>query len=385
MSEIPNNAGPSPEFLALRMLTDAEVRAAIQEVFAHQGMLAGMRKMLPASLCEQLLRASSSVQNSTEFQQQLMSPFLDYVRDISISRLTNAGLEDLDNNTHYLFISNHRDIGLDSAYLNRALFDHGFSTTQIAIGDNLMTHRLAALIFKINKSFAVLRSGNPRELYQHSLNMSAYIYEQISTNQASIWIAQREGRAKDGNDETQPGLLKMLGLAAEDDWVTHFRNLRMVPVSISYEYDPTALVKTLAHLKKLRDATWTKPMNEDVQHILLGISGQKGQVHLQFGQPLEEALLPLASLSGVRKQTEALAAIIDQQIQMGYRLHGINYYAYDVLYGTDMLQQQGDNGSSYEGYFEQLFHELPADQFDEGRQYLLGMYANPVRNALKWR
>ena len=201
--------------IRLSVLEDAEVQAAVQELFSSESLLEHMQRALPKELHDLLLNAVKQVYSTVDFQVKMMLPFLHFVEKHSISKLSVSGLEQLNPEQKYLFISNHRDIGLDSAFLNRALYEAGFTTTQIAIGDNLMTHRLAELIFRINKSFAVLRSGTPRELYQHSVRMSSYIHEMVHTGQDSIWLAQREGRAKDGNDFTQIGILKMLSLSKE--------------------------------------------------------------------------------------------------------------------------------------------------------------------------
>jgi len=373
-----------PADLALRMYTDTELQAAVREVFSNKNMLAGMRSFLPADLYDQLLAAKDQVKNSTDFQHQMMLPFLQFVERISINGLiTASGLDRLDPAQRYLFICNHRDIGQDSAFLNKALAENGFTTTQIAIGDNLMTHRLAELIFRINKSFAVLRSGSPRQMYQHSLAMSAYIHRLITRREDSVWIAQREGRAKDGNDCTQVGVMKMLSLCGQQGVVPHFRDLNVVPVAISYEYDPTGLVKTQDFLRKQLNPDYKKHPKEDLEHILLGIRGQKGHVHLQFSAPLTTELDAVAAVDGPKKQLEALALLIDQHIHRGYRLHPVNYIAHDLLTGTDNYQPHYSSAdlAREQLFFDQQLNQLPANQYPAGRQYLLGMYANPVRNS----
>lgn len=374
------------DFLSLRMFTDAEVQTAVREVFGHPAMLAGMRKLLPEALCQQLLDAHTTVVGSDDFQVKMMVPFLAFVEQASMDALTHSGLEGLNAEQPYLFISNHRDIGLDSAFINTALYQHGLTTTQIAIGDNLMTHRLAALIFKINKSFAVLRSGTPRELYGHSVRMSAYIHSQVQGHQSSVWIAQREGRAKDGNDFTQVGLLKMLSLSAAEPLGAYFRSLRIVPVSISYEYDPTDLAKTLTHLHKLHDPTYKKPVDEDVQHILMGIMGHKGRVHIHFGAPLGDAeAAAMDALPTPKQQLDCLAKYLDRQIHAGYALRPINYYACDQLLGTEACADRytAQEAQALGEYFDTRLGQLPQAQQGLGREYLLAMYANPVKNALK--
>lgn len=368
--------------IRLSVLEDHEVEAAVQELFGSASLLASMKTFMPAELYEKLLSAKDEVKSTRDFQEKMMLVFLRFVRELSISELTNSGLERLDPSKKYLFISNHRDIGLDSAFLNKALFEAGFTTTQIAIGDNLMTHRLAELIFRINKSFAVIRSGGPRELYQHSMRMSAYIHEMIHTGKDSVWIAQREGRSKDGNDRTQIGILKMLSLSNQGDLIDHFETLNIVPVSISYEYDPTGLVKTLSYLRKLKNPEFKKSFTEDIQHILLGIKGQKGHVHFHFGQPINSRIQPLRALDNGKKQLEELVAMLDKSIHTNYRLHPINYIACDLLLGTQKYQSyyNPEELRAITVFFEKQLALLPTDQLEEGRKYLLGIYANPVWN-----
>ena len=369
--------------IRLSVLEDHEVEAAVQELFGSASLLASIKTFMPADLYEALLSAKDQVKSTEDFQEKMMLVFLRFVRELSITALTNSGLEQLDPSQKYLFISNHRDIGLDSAYLNKVLFEAGFTTTQIAIGDNLMTHRLAELIFRINKSFAVIRSGSPRELYQHSMRMSAYIHEMIHTGQDSIWIAQREGRSKDGNDRTQIGMLKMLSLSNQGDLINHFAELNIVPVSISYEYDPTGLVKTLSHLRRLKNPEFKKSFTEDIQHILLGIKGQKGHVHFHFGKPLNSRLQPLRALDNAKKQLEELVVMLDKSIHTNYRLHPINYIACDLLRGTQKYKSyyKPEELREITVFFEKQLALLPADQLEDGRKYLLGIYANPVWNA----
>ncbi|MEL7247449.1 MAG: 1-acyl-sn-glycerol-3-phosphate acyltransferase [Bacteroidota bacterium] len=368
--------------IRLSVLEDAEVQAAVQELFSSPSLLKHMQRALPTEIHNLLLAAKAEVHSTADFQEKMMLPFLRFVERYSMTGISVNGLEQLDPQQKYLFISNHRDIGLDSAFLNKALYDAGFTTTQIAIGDNLMTHRLAELIFRINKSFAVLRSGTPRELYSHSIRMSSYIHEMIQSGQDSIWIAQREGRAKDGNDFTQVGILKMLSLSKQDDLVAHFKELNIVPVAISYEYDPTALAKTLEHLQKLENPDYKKSFKADIQHIIMGIFGPKGQVHLHFGKPLNASIDQLNELPNDKKRLAAMVEMIDQSIHQNYGLHAINYAALDLMEGRADFDQHYSNQDRETAitYFKDLLTQVPKGQYEEGKEYLLGMYANPVRN-----
>ena len=359
-----------------------EVRAAVQELFSYESFQRGLRMFLPEEMRQKILSAKEDIFDAQDAQTKLVLPFLLFIEGLSIKRFTVSGLEQLDPKQRYLFICNHRDIGLDSAFLNRALHEAGFPTTQIAIGDNLMKHRIAELIFRINKSFAVRREGSARELYQHSMRMSNYIFEQISQNQDSVWIAQREGRAKDGNDRTQIGLLKMLSLSKQGGLSTHFRELHIVPVAISYEFDPTGLVKTQEYLRKQLDPDYRKTFEEDMQHIFLGMKGQKGHIHIHFGPPLTQQLDALDQSANAKQQLETLAQLIDQTIHQHYHLHPINFVAHDLLSGQSGFKQfyREEEHQRFEAFFAEQLEQIPTEQRAAGREYLLNMYANPVKN-----
>ncbi|MFN0214874.1 MAG: glycerol acyltransferase [Saprospiraceae bacterium] len=363
---------------------DDQARAAIQELLSYPSLLQGMKAFLPAALNDLILNAKDKINSVRDFQEKIAYPLFKGIEKASISTLSSSGLEQLAPTLQYLFISNHRDIILDSAFLNIVLFDQGFRTSQIAIGDNLMRHRISELIFHINKSFVVKRSGSPMELYRYSVQLSEYIYKQITGKTDSVWIAQREGRAKDGDDRTQAGLVKMLSLNTKSDLKTYFRELKVVPVAISYEYDPCDLLKTQEFLNKRADPDYKKTFEEDVQHMLLGLKGQKGAVHFHFSAPLDTELDAFDAIPSPKKQLESLTEMIDQRIHQHYKLRPINYIAQDLLTKTDTFRNYYSNEDLEKGaaYFNQRFKLLTNDKEGFGQEYLLKMYANPLINFL---
>ncbi len=365
------------------ILQDEEVKNAIRELFSDHSFVEGMKAFLPAPLASHILEAKEHTETVFDFQKHIIHPLLKTLVQISITELSSSGLERLDPSGKYLFISNHRDIGLDSAFLNMILFDHNLPTSQIATGENLMANRIPELIFKINKSFVVKRSGSARELYEYSLKLSRYIHDLIVNKQDSVWIAQREGRAKDGNDKTQVGLLKMLSLCSDKDLEEHFRELQIVPVSISYEYDPCDILKTREYLRKKADPDYRKSIREDVEHILRGLKGQKGRVHFEFGKLLDEKLKIFNTAANSKQQLELLAALIDRSIHLNYRLHPVNYIAHDLLTGSEhhAYRYSPEERQQYLDFFAERLEVLPTEEYEAGRQYLLGIYANPVSNA----
>ncbi len=365
--------------------SDEQAKAAIQELFSYKSLLQGMKAFLPPALNDLILNVKDQVNSVGDFQEKIAYPLFKAIEKDSISQLTSSGLEQLDPSAQYLFVSNHRDIILDSAFLNIVLFEHKFRTSQIAIGDNLMRHRISELIFHINKSFVVKRSGTPMELYRYSVQLSEYIWQQITSKRDSVWIAQREGRAKDGDDRTQVGLVKMLSLSAKTDLKTYFKGLKVVPVAISYEHDPCDLLKAQEFLNKRANPDFKKTFEEDVQHMLLGLKGYKGAVHFHFSEPLDAELDAFDAIPSPKKQLELLAEIIDRRIHQYYKLHPINYVAQDLLTKTPSFQNYyaAEEQPRLSAFFEERFRLLTNDEEGLGREYLLKMYANPLVNQLE--
>ncbi len=247
----------------------------------------------------------------------------------------------------------------------------------MAIGDNLIVHRIAEILFRLNKSFIVKRTGTPRELYQYSIKLSNYIYDTVTSKEDSAWIAQRSGRAKDGNDKTQVALLKMLSISKKGDLKTHFKNLKIVPVSISYEFDPTDMLKVHEYLHKLEHPDHQKTFQEDVQSMFLGIRGCKGKTHFHYCAPLNAELEQLDDYEKPKDKLECLAQIIDTSIHQNYQLHPINYAALDLLNDADIYQNHYSTADK-----TALEEKLKRIDDERGKAYLLNMYANPLKNAI---
>jgi len=363
---------------------DNEAKAGVQELFSYEKFVTGMNGFLPPALSSQILASHKDISSIYDFQKDVIHPFLGWLIDQSTSGISASGLEALDKDDKYLFISNHRDISLDPAFVNLMLFDNGFTTVQIAIGDNLMKHRVAELIFRINKSFVVQRSGSSREIYQSSVALSEYISETIRSKTDSVWIAQKEGRAKDGNDKTQVGVLKMLHLSSNTKDYKHLETLKIVPVALSYEYDPCDYLKTREHLNRKYNSNYKKTFEEDVHSILQGIKGMKGKVHVSFGKPLSDLGETIQNTGAPKLVLEKVAHLIDTQIHNLYKLNPVNYVAYDLLYDEKRLADRYSNEEEEQviQYFEEIIHRFSPDLQVEARDYLLGIYANPVKNAL---
>jgi len=246
------------------------------------------------------------------------------------SQLTYSGLDKLDKNIRYLFISNHRDIMLDSAIMQAILFETGMSTSEMAVGDNLITDPLLEDIARVNKMIKVVRNTNAREMYASSILLSEYIRKTVKEQESSVWIAQRNGRTKDGIDITEQGLLKMLDMSGEGDFVRDFKELSIVPVSVSYEYEPCDILKA-REIYISRRQKYVKSEGEDLNSILTGIMQFKGGIHFNFCDVINEK--EVASCSGMEKNErfKALGEIMDLKINSTFHLWPNNYIAYDIL------------------------------------------------------
>ncbi len=287
-----------------------------------------------------------------------------------------SGLEALDADTPYLFMSNHRDITLDPAFTNYALYHNGFDTVRIAIGDNLLTKPYVSDLMRLNRSFIVKRSARgPREVFKAYRELSAYIRHSIQQDGAPVWIAHREGRAKDGVDRTEPAIIKMLAMSQDrkqESFEDFVADLHIVPVAISYELDPCDALKA-AELHQLSSTgSYEKAEHEDVASIAAGIRGNKGLVHVAFGEPLANSF----------DTPEAVATELDRQIIENYKLHGTSLYAWRALYGGEPPMELGElSGSCSEAEFERRMAAIPAAE----RNYALGIYANAITSKQKLR
>jgi len=323
-----------------------------------------------------LRRVFSKIHNVRDFQEQVGINMDKLLRRIDCN-LTASGLERLDADSSYLFISNHRDIAMDPAFVNLVLHRAGRETVRIAIGDNLMSKDFATDLMRINKSFIVKRSvESRREKLAAFLQLSRYIRFSLLEEHSHVWIAQREGRAKDGVDKTEKALLKMLSLSKskEQSFADAIRELKVVPVAISYELDPLDGAKAKELYARQTAGAYEKQEHEDLMSIYQGIVGRKGAVHVAFGQPLEEGI----------DTPEEMADTVDRQIIGNYRLHPSNLIACELLDGPQprlesWKSQLNCNWSQKTRELEARLATVP----EQHRDIVLAMYANPVRSKLR--
>ncbi len=369
------------KFDAIRPFHDNEVNDAIKSIIHDPMMNTVMQFTYPEKTETERTEILTNIHSTQDFQGNVAYFALQKILKQSSDGLSDSGFEKLDKNTSYLFISNHRDIFLDTSLLNYILYEKGLILTASAIGDNLVKMPFLNTVAKINRNFLVLRGLSPREMLQSSKLMSEYIKELLLIENRSVWIAQREGRTKDGNDTTNPGILKMLSLAAEkENLVNYFKKLRLVPVSISYEYDPTDALKLPELLAKMNKVPYVKHEKEDFNSIMNGLLGQKKHIHFHVGDVIDTELDNMAHIDNANQFVKALAQIIDKQIISNYKLWPSKYIAYDLLYETDQYAMH------YSQSDKQAFEERMATRVDaqipQTKQCFLEMYANPVKNKL---
>jgi 1-acyl-sn-glycerol-3-phosphate acyltransferase len=371
------------KFDAIRPFYDAEINDAIRSSINHPMLKAVMNFTFPdqddAVWKEQLLRTYSI----RDFQCNFIYQSVQQVLKRSSDGLTTSGFEKLQKNTAYLFISNHRDIILDTSLLNAALFEHGLVMTASAIGDNLVKRSFMNILAKLNRNFLVQRGLSPREMLQSSKLMSEYIGQLLLRENRSVWIAQREGRTKDGNDVTNPGVLKMLAMGNnEQNLIKYLKNLKIVPVSISYEYDPTDASKMPQLIAEANNETYVKEKNEDFLTILRGIMGQKKHIHIHIGDILDSEIDKIGvEFDNNNKQIQALAQVVDESILKNYKLWPTNYIAFDILNKTNRFENEYSD--SEKSLFERRLEMKIDEENPVALENFLNMYANPVLNKLK--
>ncbi|CAD7816184.1 hypothetical protein CHRY9390_03117 [Chryseobacterium aquaeductus] len=372
------------KFDEIRSFDDCEVNEAIKSIVRHPMMKALMNFTFPDVECNIWTDKLKETHSIRDFQKDFISHTIRKILETSSQGLTYSGFDRLDKNTAYLFVSNHRDIVLDTSLLNLILLENEHIMTSSAIGNNLVQQNFQYKLAKLNRNFLVERGLPLRDQLKSSKLMSEYIFHLLSADNRSVWIAQREGRTKDGNDSTQQGILKMLAMASEGySLLEFFKKLKIVPLSISYEYDPTDVLKMPQLLAKHNDEIYVKAKDEDFTTMMSGVLGQKKRIHLHAGEVLEKEFESIFSeIHHKNKQLQAVAQLIDDSIIPNYKLWPSNYVAYDMLHNTDAFS------GHYTEKEQQLFErrlEMRIDVSDPVlRQGFLAMYANPVINNLKY-
>jgi 1-acyl-sn-glycerol-3-phosphate acyltransferase len=371
------------KFDAIRPFYDSEINDAILNVKNHPMMKAMMGFTFPDVADAVWKEQLSKTHSIRDFQCNFIYHTIQKVLEKSSDGLTTSGFEKLEKGESYLFVSNHRDIVLDTTLLNVALFEHGLVMTASAIGDNLVQRDFLNTLAKMNRNFLVQRGLSPREMLHSSKNLSEYIGHLLQHENRSVWIAQREGRTKDGNDITNPGVLKMLAMGSDEaNLMDYFKKIKVVPVSISYEYDPTDVLKIPQLIAETNNEVYVKEKNEDFMTLLSGIMGQKKRIHIHIGDVLDQEINAIKTeFDNNNKQIQALAQVIEDSIVRSYKLWPTNYIAYDILNKATMYADHYTENEK--SLFERRLEMRIDAENPVALQGLLDMYANPVVNQLK--
>jgi 1-acyl-sn-glycerol-3-phosphate acyltransferase len=372
------------KFDAIRPFYETEVNEALQSVIPHPMMKALMNFTFPDVEDEVWKEQLKKTHSIRDFQCNFIYQTVQKILENSSDGLTTSGFEHLEKNNSYLFISNHRDILLDTTLLNASLFQNGHLMTASAIGDNLVKKSFIKTLARLNRNFLVLRGLSPREMLQSSKLLSEYMGQLLLHENRSVWIAQREGRTKDGNDETNPGVLKMIGMASDEaDVMQYFKKIKIVPVSISYEYDPTDVLKMPQLLAEANNEVYVKSKNEDFNTIMSGVMGQKKRIHLHIGKVLDTEIDRIITENdSSNKQIQALAQEIDDAILSNYKLWPTNFIAYDIVNKSNAFSHLYTE--SEKSLFERRLEMRIGTDNPVAIDGFLAMYANPVVNKLKY-
>lgn len=376
----------------MRPYTDVELREAIERMVQEPLLIKMMKWVYPGLRKTEILDMFRDVRSVQQFQEEISAPAVKVITQMTTSGVTLNNESDIGQDKAYLFISNHRDIILDSALLNVSLLERGLPTTEIAIGDNLLKMQLVRDIVRCNKNFIVSRDVNAKEMFYYSLRMSNYIRHTIAAKKTSIWIAHREGRSKDGDDRTATGLLKMFTLSSSQHPEESLQELNLRPMCVSYEFDPCDLLKTneLMHIKQC--GKYEKKPGEDFLSMVTGLTGHKGKVNICVGKPLDAAYEKMRHILNKNEKFRILSEAIDDEMHRIYYLWPNNYIAYDLLHGTREYKDRYSNiqritfTNYVRGHVLRLALsrkklELPAENFNStAREIMLQMYANPVIN-----
>ena len=333
----------------------------------------------PGEPLEEVRQRIANYKNVYEFQSQTMSRVNERVIEESISEFTCSGIERLSRDKHYLFVSNHRDIMLDASLLQYFLLTQDFDTTEITFGANLMSSQLVIDIGKCNKMFKVERPGGSiKDFYRSSLHLSEYIRYAIQEKHQSVWIAQRNGRTKDGIDATDQGIIKMFCMSRPDDKIQALSELNIVPVAVSYEWESCDILKAI-ELYQSQYTKYIKKPGEDLNSILTGLLQRKGRVHFELCEPIkDEELMQYDHLTN-NEYHKAVAQLIDSRINPAYRLWPNNYIAHDLRYGSKVFQSFYTK-EQREAFLRRLSHLDKYDDcdLDQLKDIYLSIYSNPV-------
>ena len=372
-----------PKFDDIRPYRDDEIPAAMARIADSQALPLLASYVFPEKTPAEVKELLLSFRTIRDFQFGVMYDVNSQIIRNSMTAFTHSGASRLSPDKAYLYVSNHRDIMLDASILQNVLVDEGMQTSQITFGANLMMNPLVVDIGKSNKMFRVERPGNSlKDFYRSSVHLSEYIRTVITEGQESVWIAQRNGRTKDGNDQTDQGIIKMFCMSKPEDKIAALSELSIVPVSVSYEWESCDILKAI-ELYESRNVKYIKKPGEDLNSILTGILQPKGRVHFELCEPITKEELLQYDDSTNNDYHKLVAQLLDRRIVSAYKLWPNNYIAYDMLYGQQRFVNKytREEKEAFVAHLMKLEHY--ENDFSTLKDILLGIYASPVVNKQK--
>lgn len=374
------------EFDEIRPYHDEELPQIYEELIADAAFREAVSTVMPGVPFEQIARQMRACKTKQEFQRAFSYNLIQNIIKEATDGVTLNHTALPDEGKNFTYISNHRDIILDSGFLSVLLADIGLDTPEIAIGDNLLIYPWIKKLVRINKSFIVQRGLSMRQMLESSMRLSAYMHFAINRKKQSIWIAQREGRAKNSDDRTQDSVLKMLAMSGEGSVIDRLMEMNIAPTALSYEYDPCDYLKAWEFQLKRDNPEYKKSTADDLLNMKTGLFGYKGRVHFQTGACINDEL---RRMDGTLPKTELFArisALIDKRIHSNYRIYPNNYVAHDLLEGNDNFTSHytPEDRQRFLTYLEQQLARIEIVGKDENflREKMLSMYANPLKNYL---
>ncbi|MDE7437317.1 MAG: acyltransferase [Muribaculaceae bacterium] len=378
------------DFSDIAPYDDSVFHDKMEQLVKEPGFLHAINYTMPKDDVPELIKELLKIDNKYDFQTKVMFPFLEMLAKTTTSGISIGGMKYYNPGKCYTYITNHRDIVLDASFLNLAFLRKGIPTTEVAIGNNLLIFDWITDLVRLNKSFIVKRNTGLREGLEAAKKLSAYIHHAILEKRESVWIAQREGRAKDSSDHTQESLIKMLAIGGEGTFLDKIKEINLMPVCISYEYDPNDYLKAKEFLMRKRDPGFKKSQRDDLFSMETGLLQFKGKVHFQMTPLINQKINQIGEFKDNNTAAKYVGMLVDQAIHRSYEIFPINYVAYDMLHHSTRFASHYTEEQKQEtiNYFNrQLAKADVPDATPEENEYMLEMmlymYANPLKNKLK--
>ena len=378
------------EFNDIAPYDDSSFQESMARLVKEPGFENAIKYVMPDADYGQVVQDLLQIKGKDEFQKKIMFGILLLLERMTTSGVTDSGFDNLNPGVNSLFITNHRDIVLDASFLGLVMIRRGISAQEVALGDNLLIYDWIEDLVRLNKGIIVKRNLRLTKALEAAKQLSGYIHYCIREKHESVWIAQREGRAKDSNDVTQESVIKMLALAGEAPGIVdRLMELNITPTSVSYEYDPNDFLKAREFLAKKRDPEFKKSQRDDLLSMETGILHFKGRVHFAIGKCINESLKEIRHLTDKVDIVRRVCALIDNEIHSGYHIYPVNYIAYDELNGTGKFSSEytTEDVTRFDEYINRQLDKVDLPDITEEergfmRQQILVMYSNPLHNKL---